>query len=123
MKKIYIQAILLAAILIIGSFNANAQIKQQCLGKWTFETPSAPEGYTMGIIDLKKDSVIMEFTGNPSHYPSTWIKVRNDSLIYESDINGTLVRFSLKIIDNKTVSGEAVWSEGQTAMNLKKKEE
>jgi hypothetical protein len=123
MRKISIQAILFTAILIFGSSEANAQVKREFIGKWTFETPSAPDGYTMGFIDIKKDSVIMEFTGNSTDYPSNWVKFRNDSLIYESDINGTTVRASLKIVDGKTISGEAVWSDGQTAMTLKKKNE
>jgi hypothetical protein len=123
MKRIFIQVILFTAILIFSSLNSNAQVKHEYLGKWNFETPSAPEGYTMGMIDLKKDTVIMEFSGNSTSYKSDWVKVRNDSIIYESDINGTSVRFSLKIVDTKTISGEAVWSDGQTAINLKKKNE
>ncbi len=65
----------------------------------------------------------MTFTKATSRYPSNWIKVRNDSIIYESNIDGTIVLVSLKIIDKQKIAGNAVWSDGTTSMNLIKKED
>jgi hypothetical protein len=65
----------------------------------------------------------MEFTDGANKVPSNWIKVKSDSIIYESDINGTIVLFSLKINDKLKITGNAVWSEGVTLMNLTKKED
>ncbi len=121
-RKIF-QLFLLVPIFLFGSLSSNAQVKTVSVGSWSFEAPDAPEGFTYGVLDLKKDSAFMTFTNGTSRYPSSWIKVRNDSIIYESDINGTTVRFSLKIIDKQKIAGNAVWSDGETSMSLIKKEE
>jgi hypothetical protein len=123
MKRKILQLFLLVPILLLGSLSTNAQIKPDYIGNWKFEAPTAPEGFTYGIIALKKDSVIMEFTDGANKFPSNWVKVKSDSIIYESDINGTIVLFSLKINDKLKITGNAVWSEGVTLMNLTKKED
>jgi hypothetical protein len=121
-RKIF-QLFLLVPIFLFGSLSSNAQVKTASVGSWSFEAPDAPEGYTYGILDLKKDSAFMTFSNATSRYPSNWIKVRNDSIIYQTDINGTIVLFSLKIIDKQKIAGNAVWSDGETSMNLIKKED
>ena len=123
MKRKIFQLILLVPIFLFASLTSNAQVKQAPAGSWSFESPDAPEGYTYGILDLKKDSAFMTFTNGTSRYPSSWIKVRNDSIIYQTDINGTIVLCSLKIIDKQKITGKAVWSDGETSMNLTKKED
>jgi hypothetical protein len=74
-----------------------------------------------GVVELKNDSVIMTFTNNSDKYPSNWIKVRNDSLIFETIINYESVLFSMKL-DKARITGKAVWSDGNTQMILTKKE-
>lgn len=123
MNKKLFQLILLVPIFLFGSLSSQAQVKKAPVGSWSFEAPDAPDGYTSGILDLKKDSAIMTFTNGNVRYLSNWIKVRNDSIIYQSNIDGTIVLCSLKIIDNQKIAGKAVWDEGETLMNLTKKEE
>jgi hypothetical protein len=112
---------LAAVLLMSGSLSASAQIKEAYIGNWTFEAPTAPEGYTYGIISFKKDSVIMSFADPNFTFPSNWIKVKSDSIIYESFIDGTPVLFSLKARDKGNVTGNAVWSGGETLMVMKRK--
>lgn len=122
MKTRIIKLFIFGSLLLFFSVTADAQKKVTCTGNWKFEAPTAPDGYTYGIMAIKKDSVITQFTDGNYKFPSNWVKLKSDSIIFESDINGTTVVFSLKINDNKKVSGNAVWNEGETLMILTKKE-
>ena len=121
MKNKTLRSFLVICALLIASYSANAQINKAYAGSWSFTAPSAPEGYVSGIIELKKDSALMTFTDMTYKYPSNWIRVSNDSLIFETTINNDLVRFSLKL-DRTRITGNAVWSDGETEMALTKKE-
>jgi hypothetical protein len=121
MKSKILKSFLLCSILLLGSLSTNAQIKEPYIGNWRFEAPTAPDGYTYGIITFKKDSVFSAFTDKNYTFPSNWIKVKSDSIIYGSNIDGETVLFSLKVIDKLKVTGNAVWSGGETLMILTKK--
>lgn len=108
-------------LLLFGSLSADAQIKTTYHGKWSFSAPTAPEGYTYGIIEIKKDSVNTFFSGMNYKVPSIWIKVKNDSITYKSLVDDAEVLFSLKIENQTSIKGDAVWFDGQTQMILKKK--
>ena len=123
MKSKNLLFVLFAMFLLSGSLCLNAQVKKSYQGKWNFETPTAPEGYTSGIVTMKKDSSYMRFAGGYYTYPSSWLKPKSDSIIYESNIDGEIVLFSLKIKDKTNIAGDAVWSSGQTVMILTKKED
>jgi hypothetical protein len=121
MKSATLRLFVVISVLLIASYSANAQINKTYAGNWSFTAPSAPEGYVSGIIELKKDSAIITFTDMSYRFPSNWIKVKNDSLLFETTINNDAVLFSLKL-DKKNITGNAVWSEGETLMILTKKE-
>ena len=123
MKSKILQLVLIMSFLLIGSLSTNAQTKLAFFGNWSFDAPSAPDGYTYGIIEIKKDTVNISFTDLQFKYPSTWVKIKNDSLTYAAYIDGTDVLFSLKIENETNIKGNAVWSDGQTQMILKKKTE
>jgi len=113
--------LLIMSLLLFGSLSAKAQIKSTYLGSWSFSAPTAPEGYTYGIIEIKKDSVTTFFTGLNYKVPSIWIKFKNDSITYKSLVDDAEVLFSLKIENQTSIKGDAVWDDGQTQMILKKK--
>jgi len=121
MKSKILQLSLLISVLLIGSLSTNAQIKTAYLGNWSFEAPSAPDGYTYGIIEIKKDSINTSFPELNYEVPSFWIKVKNDSINYKAIIDDTDVLFSLKIENETNIKGNAVWIDGETQMILKKK--
>jgi hypothetical protein len=103
--------------IVLLTASANAQLKESFLGKWAFNAPSAPEGYMNGIIELKPDTAIISFNDVPYSFVSNWVKVRNDSLIFETFINNGSVLFSLKL-EKEKIEGEAVWDEGETLISL-----
>lgn len=111
-------------IIIAGltiSISSNAQVRKSFMGKWSFEAPEAPDGYTYGVIEIKKDTVNTSFGNESYSFHSLWVKANNDSLIYNSVVDGTDVIFSLKIENESNINGNAVWSDGETRMILKKK--
>jgi hypothetical protein len=114
---------LIISVFLIGSLSTNAQIKPAYFGNWSFDAPSAPDGYTYGIIEIKKDSINTSFTQLNYEVPSTWIKAKNDSITYKAIVEGTDVLFSLKIENETNIKGNAVWSDGETQMILKKKKD
>jgi hypothetical protein len=121
MKNKMLKLFLPGLIMLFVSIPSNAQTKETYRGKWSFVAPSAPEGFTNGIIEIKKDSVYIAFTDGNYRFPSNWIKVKGDSLIYESSINSEAVLFSLKMTEKLKITGNAVWSGGETLMVLTKK--
>jgi len=121
MKNKVLLLSLIMPLLFFGSLSAKAQIKTTYLGSWSFSAPAAPEGYTYGTIEIKKDSVTTIFTALNYKVPSIWFKVKNDSITYKSLVDDAEVLFSLKIENQTSIKGDAVWSDGQTQMILKKK--
>jgi len=121
MKNKVLQLSVIMLLLFLGSLSAKAQIKTTYLGSWSFSAPTAPEGYTYGTIEIKKDSVTTFFTGLNYKVPSIWVKVKNDSITYKSLVDDAEVLFSLKIENPTSIKGDAVWFDGQTQMILKKK--
>jgi hypothetical protein len=123
MKNEILQLLLIISVSFIGSLSTNAQVKVAYLGNWSFIAPTAPDGYTFGIIEIKKDSVNTSFTELKYKVPSIWIKVENDSITYKAIVDDTDVLFSLKIENEANIKGNAVWSDGETQMILKKKKD
>jgi hypothetical protein len=123
MKNVTLKVIMLFIIIMAGQVCLMAQSKTPVNGKWGFEAPTAPEGFNWGVIEFKKDTALMKFTDGGYNIPSSWLKARGDSIWYETDIDGTLVSFSLKVLDNQKISGRAVWSGGETVMILTRKKE
>ncbi|NTU95388.1 MAG: hypothetical protein HGA52_04985 [Bacteroidales bacterium] len=123
MKSRFLNFLIIIFILMTGSFSANAQIKKACIGKWSFDAPGAPDGYTYGLIEISKDSVKTSFTTSNFKFPSIWVKAKNDSVTYKASIDGTDVIFSLKLENETSIKGNAVWYEGETLMILRKKED
>jgi hypothetical protein len=123
MKSKTLQFIITGIILFLFIQPGTAQIKKDFTGNWTFEAPSAPDGYTLGLISFKKDSAIMSFAGANYTFPASWVKAEGDSLKFETYIDGTTVLTLLKLSDEKKLTGKAVWEGGETQMILTKKEE
>lgn len=121
MKPTVMRLIIIATLLLTGSMTANSQVRKSCIGKWDFEAPTAPQGYNYGIIEIKKDTVSMVFSGSTYRFPSVWTRFTNDSVNYKTIIDGTDVLFSLKVENDSNIGGNAVWSDGETRIILKKK--
>lgn len=128
--KIQIRQLVLSGMLLFSlplfvnsqmgnSGRETALIEDTYTGKWKFEAPDAPEGSTKGDIEIKPDAVIMTFN-DAIEFPSDWIKVKNDSIIYQTNFDAAKVVFSLKIVNKNMMTGKAVWEDGETSFTVTK---
>ena len=122
MKKVILFFI---AIIIIPVLTAqNTQVKKDPVGKWKFEAPYAPEGYTSGIIEVglaeMKYSTSMMFSDIEYKFIGEKVKFENDSLFFLIYIEGQDITVSLKMENGTKMSGKAVYSEGEVPLTLSK---
>jgi hypothetical protein len=118
--KSRIKQLILTGAFLFSLTLLNAQIKDTYTGDWKFEAPNAPEGSQKGSIVIKTDAVIMSFD-EFMQFPSQWVKVVNDSILYEVAFDDTTVHFALKATDSNNMIGKAVWDDGETPIILTKK--
>ena len=95
------------------------------LGKWKFEAPLAPEGYSSGSIDLSfagnKYLTAISLTGTDYVITGDKTKVVNDTVTFVVLINGNEIAISLKQESSVQMTGKAVYSEGEIPLTLTKK--
>jgi hypothetical protein len=123
MKKIFTLVILL--VFCFSAVTAqSANSKKDPTGKWKFEAPYAPEGYTIGTIDIgfaeDKYNANMSFTNLGYTFTGEKIRVQNDSVYFMIWIENTDVSVSLKIEDKTKMTGTAVYYEGTVPLTLVK---
>jgi hypothetical protein len=123
MKKTY----LLLLLIFIGIYSASAQktdVKKDPVGKWLFEAPYAPEGFTVGTIDVtlaeKELKATMVFTANGYSLSGEKVRFQNDSLLFSIFMEGEDIAIKLRFDDEKTMSGAAIYSEGEVPLLLKR---
>ena len=113
MKRTFI---LILVTLACINLSAQKSIKYKPGGKWEFEAPTAPEGYTAGLVDILiangKDSVTMSFTGKDYKYPAEDIKFEKDSLQFFVSVDGTDITFKSRFEQLDTMSGVAFTNGG-----------
>jgi len=123
MKKI-IPLILLVTLFSSVLSAQSVKIKKDPVGKWTFDAPYAPYGYTTGAVDIgfedQEYSVKMSFTEIGYSFEGENITVRNDSIFFDVWIEGNSVSNTLKIEDDTTITGIAVYFEGTVPYTMKK---
>jgi|WetSurMetagenome_2_1015567.scaffolds.fasta_scaffold21132_4 hypothetical protein len=120
--------ILMLVILSLASFfalPANAQtVQNNPAGKWKFEAPYAPEGFTSGTIEValadNNYSTSISFTGNDFKIPGEKTKVEKDTLSFTVFVEGNEVAIQLKMEDATKMSGKAHYSEGEIPLTLTK---
>ncbi len=124
-KNISIAALLIFCISVVSAQSANG--KRDPVGKWKFEAPYAPEGFTAGTIDVgyadNKYTASMLFTTSGYSFNAEKVAIRNDSLFFNIWIEGTDVSVALKIEDKTKMTGNAVHYEGTVPLTLTKEEE
>jgi hypothetical protein len=121
-KLIIMKSFFLAFIIIVtGCTLANAQTNNSKFrpeGKWKFEAPSAPEGYTFGTMDVafmeKKYSVAMGLPGGgDDKLPAEQIQFENGELTFKLYIQGEEISIFLKPEGNDKMTGKAIYSGGE----------
>jgi hypothetical protein len=96
--------------------------KDSALGRWKFEAPYAPEGFTSGVIefsmtDNKYSSAIL-FTGNDYKIPGDKTILEKDTISFSIIIEGNEVSVSLKPENDSKITGKAVYFEGEIPLTL-----
>ena len=125
MKRIILLVFILSiSSLLVFSQRMTGSRKTDPSGVWEFDAQYAPEGFTSGkvVVKNREDScvVTMTFTGNDYPFEGERVKYWNDSLIFYMDIQGEYVKINLKVEDQATITGTAVYSEGVVPLSFKR---
>jgi hypothetical protein len=101
--------------------------KNNPAGIWKFEAPSAPEGYTLGTIDIAfaedKYSTTIAFAGSDYKIPGENTKVEKDSVAFVVYLEGDNIAISLKAENDTKMTGKAVYSQGEIPLTLTREPE
>jgi hypothetical protein len=121
MKKILFLFLFLLSVVSAVSAQ-NSKVKNNPVGKWQFEAPYAPEGFTSGTMEIgfaeAKYSAAMVFTGSDFKLPGEQVKFENEILKFVIYVEGTDVTVTLKFDSESKMSGKAVYSEGEVPLSL-----
>ena len=112
--------ILLFSLLILQS-NAFPAGEKDLIGTWNYKAEGAPPEYASGqIVIQKKDNVWnAHVLVNAQKFTSNQISVSGNKISFYIYIQGEQVKVQL-VTDNKTLSGEAVSSNGTIPLTGKK---
>jgi len=123
--------ILFALLIIVAGFStltaqkSNSKFKPE--GKWQFEAPSAPEGYTFGSMEVtfadKKYSAAMGFPGTEIKLPAEQVKFENGELTFKLYVEGEEILISLKPEGNDKMTGKATFSGGDIPLTCNRDKE
>lgn len=124
MKK-SIFTLVLISIFAINAFAQQGKVlKNDPVGSWKFNAPSAPEGYANGAINVaftdKKYSATMSFAGDGNKLPGENVKYENDTLLFSVSLEGQEVKVTLKFTEPLKMAGKAVWTDGEAPLSLTK---
>lgn len=112
--------LLLISASIIYAQSSNS--KKDPLGKWKFEAPIAPQGYTSGSINISfadnKYSTAISLTGREYILPGDKVKVENDIVSFVVLIDSNEVAITLKAESDTKMTGKAVYVEGEIPLTL-----
>jgi hypothetical protein len=115
--------ILFLLVFSIPAIHAQSSTKDNNpLGKWKFEAPYAPEGYTTGMIEVNlnedKYTASISFPGIDYKFPGEKVKVEGENLFFVVYIQDSDVTINLKMDGNTKMAGKASYSEGEIPLTL-----
>jgi hypothetical protein len=121
MKRAFIMLIMVVAVL--SSLNAQkSKVAYEPKGKWLFEAPYAPEGYTAGVIEVgtseNKLAATVSLTGNDAKIPLENVKFVNDTLTCNIVVEEATVLITLKFDEADKMSGKAVTPDGEVPLAM-----
>lgn len=118
---------LVVMFVTVMAISAQSQVKKNPMGSWKFDAPYAPEGYNTGLIVFakadQKNTATMSFGGSDYKMNGENLKFKNDSIYYSIYLEGQDIKVSLKLESDKSMTGKAVYSEGEVPLTLTKLEE
>jgi hypothetical protein len=97
-------------------------------GRWKFEAPAAPEGYTFGTMEVTSgDNKYSAFMGLPGagdyKLPAEQVKFESDSLTFKLYIQGEEISIVLKPEGVDKMTGKAVYSGGEIPLTCNREKE
>jgi hypothetical protein len=120
MRKLILLSVLF--LLTVPFISAQSTGDKNALGKWNFEAPYAPEGYTTGIIEFSlaedKYSSSITFTGSSYIIPGEKTTIEKDAVEFIVFVEGNEVKINLKSENNDKMTGKAVYFEGEIPLTL-----
>lgn len=119
-KAFFISLLLLTGISVTSA--QFSELKRDPVGKWLFEASYAPEGFTVGTIDVspveKEFKVTMVFTANGYTLSGEKVRFGNDSLLFSIYMEGEDIAIKLRFDEANKMSGRAVYTEGEVPLLL-----
>ena len=123
MKKIITLIVFFGLSTCILSAQA-VKMKKNPVGKWIFNAPYAPYGYSTGTAEIGIDddsyTVKMLFTETGYSYSGENVKVKNDTMFFEMFLEGNTVNVSLVMESDTAMTGESNYYEGSIPFTMKK---
>jgi hypothetical protein len=123
MKRIIFYITFILAVVTTG-YAQNSKTVADPVGTWKFEAPYAPEGYNSGIIVIvkseQKHTVTMSFTGSEYKLNGENVIVEKDSVSFSLNLEGQVIKVSLKSTEETKMTGKALYSEGEVPLSLTK---
>lgn len=121
MKKMIV--LILSLILTVPAIcKGDEKSANDPVGKWKFDAPYAPEGFTTGSFEVKlaeqKLAATISFTGSEYILPCDKVKFENDILTFVLFLESEEIAFSLKFDETHKMSGKAVYSGGEVPLTL-----
>jgi hypothetical protein len=123
MKRIVLNLIFIVTVTFAVSVKMEAQINETFIGKWSFACLLAPAGFNEGIIEIQLDSVFTQYSGRDYRFSSIGVKMENDTLIFNVDIDGEMVECRLLAVGENKLTGMACTIEDASPLILTKKED
>ena len=124
MKKIIFTYLMVSLFAFCAVSAQTGSAKNNPVGKWKFEAPTAPEGYNSGSINItfteNKYSTAVSLTGSEIAIPGDKTKFENDTVSFIVLLDGNVVSISLKAENDIKMTGKAVYSEGVIPLTLTK---
>jgi hypothetical protein len=126
MKKGIITLLMLAFCAVFTVTGQTGSKSQVHTGKWKFEAPYAPEGFTSGTIDVKfadeKYTTSISFPASGYSLTGDKAKVEKDTLVFTDYVEGQEVVVHLKADSDQKMTGKAVYFEGEIPLTLTREE-
>jgi len=124
MKNKILSVLLLSFITVITISAQGAAQKSNPVGKWKFEAPYAPEGYTTGTVEVafadNKYSASMAFAGSDYKFNGEKVKFENETLSFSLYLEGQDISVIMKATEPLKMTGKAVYSEGEIPLTMSK---
>jgi hypothetical protein len=123
MKRTILVILAISLLSVISASAQNSAAKNDPTGKWKFEAPYAPEGFTSGTIEVgfaeNKYSASILF-GSEYKIQGEKVTFENDTVNFNVFLEGNDIAIKLKMDSATKMTGKASYFEGDIPLTLTK---